>query len=95
MGMFFDNDPASKPHVSKEEFHKARNELYGQGFSHKQLDQVDMVFRGDFDETRKEDKFLSHNEIDKGIQWLKDNKGHHDIDEHKIDILEKTLKRKL
>lgn len=95
MGMFFDNDPASKPHVSDKEFHDVRNQLRAQGLTKKQADQVDMVFRGDMGENKKDEKYLSHEEIDKGIRWLKENKDHHDMEDHHIDIVEKTLKRKL
>ncbi len=91
MGIFF----TDKPKVTKEEFRKVRNYLYLQGFTHKELDQVGEIFYADMDESATYEKGISREEIDKGIQWMRDNMSVHHISEQKIDILEKELQSKL
>ena len=91
MGFFFN----TKPKVTKEEFKKVRNSLYLSGFTHKELDQVEEIFRADLDESQNYDRGISNEEVDKGIRWMKENLNIHHISAHKIDILEKTLKKKI
>ncbi len=89
---FFDT---VKPKVTKEEFQKVRNYLYSMGFTHRELDEVNEIFHADMDESSSYESGISKEEIDKGIQWMRDNMNTHHISSQKIDILEKELNSKL
>jgi hypothetical protein len=91
MGLFF----TDKPKVTKEEYQKVRNYLYSAGFTHKELDQVNEIFYADMNESATYEQGISREEIDKGIQWMRDNLHIHHIPESKISILEKELNSKL
>ena len=89
---FFDT---TKQKVTKEEFQKVRNYLYSMGFTHKELEEVEGIFRSDLDESASYERGISMEEIDKGISWMRANINTHHIPAQKIDILEKALKEKL
>lgn len=91
MGFFWD----TKPKVTKEEFQKVRNYLYSMGFSHRELEEVEEIFRSDLDESQNYEQGISGEEVEKGIQWMRANMSVHHIPASKIDILEKELKSKL
>lgn len=65
------------------------------GFTHKELKEVEEIFRSDLDESASYERGISGEEIDKGILWMRANMNVHRISEQKIDILEKALKSKL
>lgn len=91
MGIFFNE----KPKVTKGEFQKVRNYLYSSGFNHKELDEVSEIFYAHLDEDLSSEQGISGEEIDKGIEWMRNNMNIHHILSSKIDLLEKALKEKL
>jgi response regulator of citrate/malate metabolism len=92
MGIFFSN---TKPRITKEEFQKVRSSLSANGFSARELDEVEEIFRGDMDEERDFDKGIDEKEIEKAIAWMKENENIHKISQSKIDILERELRERL
>jgi hypothetical protein len=92
MGLFF-ND--TKPRVTKEEFKKVRSILYTLGFTTKELDKVEEIFRGDMDEDREMDKGIDEAELKKGIEWMRAHIKEHFISERKIDLLEKEMMERI
>lgn len=91
MGFF----SSPKPRVRKEEFKDVRNELHSHGFDRKQIDRVEEIFRADMNESRYEEKGIQAGEVDRGIDWMRKNIRKHNISERKIDIIEKSLKKRL
>ena len=91
MGFFWN----TKPKVSKGEFQKIRNYLYSKGFSHKELERVEEIFRADIDESGSYEQGISGEEVNKGIKWMRENMNDHHISSSKIDLLEKALRSKL
>ena len=69
--------------------------MYSKGFSRKELDEISQIFRADLDELSTQQQGISSDEIDKGINWMKENMRIHKISSHKIDILEQALRGKL
>jgi hypothetical protein len=69
--------------------------LSANGFSARELDEVEEIFRGDMDEERDFDKGIDEKEIEKAIAWMKENENIHKISQSKIDILERELRERL
>lgn len=92
MGIFFGD---SKPKVSKDEFKKIRNALYGRGLSSKEINEVEKIFHGDLHESSFSDVGISDSEIDRGITWLKSHMSSHTFSPEQISIIEEELRKKL
>ncbi|MES2213805.1 MAG: hypothetical protein V4465_00205 [Patescibacteria group bacterium] len=92
MGIFFDD---TKPHVSKEEFKKVRNSLAMHDFTSKELDLVESFFSGDMNEERSIDKGIDKDEIERGVEALRNNPEVYHLSEKKLTILEEKLKEHL
>ncbi len=90
--MFFGS---AKKKVSKLEFKQVKTLLYHKGFSAREIDEAEMIFRSDLNEPGEYERGIDAKEIDQGIKWMKENKRSHILSDKKIDILEKTLKSKL
>lgn len=88
MGIFFKD---SKPHVSKEEFKKVRNKLYGKGWSHKELELIESFFATSINEGRVEDKGIDSLEITEGIKALRENENVYHLSDKKLSELEEVL----
>lgn len=86
--MFFDSP---KPRISKLEFHKAREILFGKGFTHQELSEVDEVFRVALEEKHNGYEGIGEHEFQSGIKWLRENIGHHRLSAEKVAILEEVL----
>ena len=91
MGFFWN----TKPKVITNEFKKVRNHLWAKGFTRRELDEIEQIFRADLDESQSTEQGISKEEIEKGIQWMKQHVNVHKIPEYKIAILEQALKEKL
>ncbi len=92
MGLFWDD---IKPRVIEKEWQKIRGELAANGFTEKERDRIEEIFRADMHEEREKDKGISEEEIDKGIAWMKEHIDEHHISLKKIYILEIKLKARL
>ena len=86
MGLFW----SSKPVVSETEFQKkVRGHLYGEGFTHNEIDRVQEIFRGDMDkDSNTYAKGITKKELDAGIKWMREHENTHHISDKKIDLLE-------
>jgi hypothetical protein len=91
MGLF----GSTKKKVSKLEFKQVRTLLHHKGFSSREIDEVEMIFRADLNEPSQYEQGIDANEIDRGIKWMKSNKRSHFLSEGKIEILEDVLRGKL
>jgi hypothetical protein len=91
MGLF----GSTKKKVSKLEFKQVRTLLHQKGFSSREIDEVEMIFRADLNEPSQYESGIDAKEIERGIKWMRANKRSHFISEGKIDILEDVLKAKL
>lgn len=90
MGLF------SKPVITPHEFKKQiRRDLYSKGFSRKQLNEVEKVFRGDLSDKSPSSSFegLDSKEIEGGVKWLRENPDKHKLSQDKISMLEESLRR--
>ncbi|OHA26450.1 MAG: hypothetical protein A3C06_02630 [Candidatus Taylorbacteria bacterium RIFCSPHIGHO2_02_FULL_46_13] len=94
MGLFDFGD--SKPRVTKQEFHqKVRQSLYGNGFSHKELDQLEGYFGGDMHESGASHSGIDAKEVDRGVTWLREHKNDHTFSPKQIDDIETEFKKHL
>jgi len=92
MGFFGD----SKPRVTKQEFHqKVRGALYGKGFSHKELDQLEGYIGGDMNESSSTHSGIDAKEVDRAVTWLRDNKHNHTFSEKQIGEIDAELRKHL
>jgi hypothetical protein len=92
MGFFLDD---TKPRVTKEEFQKVRSALSANGFTMKELDQVEEIFRGDMDDERDIDKGIDEFELKDAIAWMRTHESIHHISSDKISILEKEMSARI
>jgi hypothetical protein len=83
-----------KPHISKRDFKQIKIKLRKKGFSKREIDKVEQIFRGDIEESGPQIG-IDRGELEKGINWMRRNKASHGIPERKINILEEELKRKI
>ncbi len=90
MGIFFKD---SKPHISKEEFKKVRNELYGKDWTHKELELVESFFETSMNEGRDSDKGIDRLEIEKGIQAMRENENLYHLSDKKLGELEAVFNK--
>ncbi len=87
---------SSKPRVTHHEFkEKVRGNLYGKGFTHKELDQLEGFLGGDMHEGKSMDKGVDAHEIDRGVEWLKENRHAHTFSDEQIGHIEDELKKHL
>lgn len=91
MGFFSD----SKPRVTKDEFIKVRSELVSHGFTTKELNELEEIFRGDMYEEREMDAGIDEFEIDNAISWMRNHTDIHHMSPEKINIIETKLKERL
>ena len=82
-------------YVSDREFKEARRHLYNEGFSSREVDEVEKVFMGSMHESYKPHQGIDSKELEHGIKWMRENKSKHNLSENRIDEIEQTLKDKL
>ncbi|MDB5254111.1 MAG: hypothetical protein JWL80_177 [Parcubacteria group bacterium] len=92
MSIFFNDRPKN---VSKDDFQKVRRELSSHDFNEKELDTVETFFSSSLYEDRDKDKGIDREEIENGIQTLRDNHEIYHLSPAKIDIVEEKLKKYL
>ena len=92
MGIFF-----SKPKVTAHEFKtKVRHELYSQGWSSRQIDNVSSVLHGYMNEdSNTVEHGMDAKEVENVIKYLKTNPGENTYSERELKILHETLKKHL
>jgi len=89
MGFFFDTP---KPRVTESEWRKIRDNLYSlHGFTTRELDRVEEIFRGDMHEENERDKGIDSAELVKGIQYMRDHIDTLYISKEKINALETEM----
>ena len=86
---------STKKKVSKLEFKQVRTILHHKGFSGREIDQVEMIFRADLNESSQYEQGIDAKEIEKGVKWMKKNKSSHGLSSNRIDTIESALKSKL
>jgi hypothetical protein len=91
MGLFF----TPKPKVTRLEFHKVRTYLFSAGFTHRELDEVEEIFRANLDKKEIYGQGITKDDLDNGIKWMRANMHIHHIPSSQIDILERELRAKL
>lgn len=92
MGLF----GSSKPTISKREFQKeVRGHLFAKGFTSKELNEIEEIFRGDLEDKSSSSEFvgITKEEAEAGIAWMRKNQGIHKLSEKKIDELEEVLNK--
>ena len=83
-----------KPHISKRSFKQVKINLRKKGFSKKEIDKIEQIFRGDIEESGAHIG-IDRSELEKGVNWMRRNPASHGIPKRKIDVLEQELKRKI
>ena len=58
-----------------------------------ELDYLSMIFRADLDEPESEQQGIDEKELERGIEWMRENKSVHRISDSKIDIFEEEAKK--
>ncbi len=86
---------STKKKVSKLEFKQVRTLLHHKGFSSREIDEVETVFRADLNEPSQYQSGIDANEIERGVRWLRENKSKHILSDNRIDDIEEALKSKL
>ena len=92
MGIFW----TSKKCISRHKFEKEiRIHLYDIGFSHKEIDHIEEIFRSDLDDKDPGCDYagLTKEEVDSGITWMRKHMDVHKLPENKIDQLEEAFKK--
>lgn len=86
----------SKKCISKDKFeHDVRRHLFNADFSHKELDEIEEIFRGDLESKNAgyDKAGMTKDEMESGLNWMKENMDIHKISEKKINELEETLRK--
>lgn len=97
MGFLNDIFGTPKPRVTDKEYKKARGELYTEGFSQRERNKVDEIFKTDYYEkpTESHPRGLEGGEIDARIKWMRENKSKHGFSDKEIDEIETGFKKRL
>ena len=88
---------STKPRVTGKEFKKVRGDLMTEGFTKKQRDRAEAIFKPDLYETAtpSHKKGLEETEIDARVKWLRENKSKHTFSDDQINEMEAALKKRL
>lgn len=97
MGFLNDIFGTPKKRVSQQEYKKVKSELFGLGFNQRERNKVDEIFKPDFYEkpTESHPRGLEMGEVEARIKWMRENKSKHKLSDNDIDILEKSLKKRI
>lgn len=82
MGLF---GPSLPKRVTKEEFKRIQNRLYGE-LDSTERSQVEMLFRADLEEEGVQSG-ITQNEFDAGIRWLEENMSKHVLESSDIETV--------
>lgn len=92
MGFFSDD---TKPRVTADEFKKVRSALSVQGFSTKEINRVEEIFRGDMYEEKEADNGVDEFELKAAITWMKAHSDEIYLSERQINIVEEEMMKKI
>jgi len=97
MGFFSSVFGTPKPRVTEKEFKQVRGDLAITGMNRKQRDRVESIFSGDMYETATSahPKGVEKDELQNRIQWMRDNKKLHGLNDTQIENIERAMKRRL
>jgi len=87
-----------KKTIRERNWYKLERDLRNRdGFDKREVNEVKQVFRGDFDQEsqRTEEHGIDNDEIDRGIESMKENPKTHRIGPEKIDKLSARMKEHL
>ncbi len=87
----------SKPRVNEKEFRQVRGDLMSKGFSRLKRDKVESIFSGDLYErpTSTRPTGIQEDEIQDRIAWMRANKSKHGLNDHEINEVEQSLRKRL
>ncbi|OHA06633.1 MAG: hypothetical protein A2934_01030 [Candidatus Sungbacteria bacterium RIFCSPLOWO2_01_FULL_47_10] len=88
---FFTTDPK----ITEEEMRQIRSKLISRGFTARELDDVEKVFRGDMESASANERGISKKELEDALKFMRENTSKHSIPSHKIDILEEEMRKKI
>jgi hypothetical protein len=88
---------SSKPRVTEKEYKKVKGDLYAEGFSKRERNKVDEIFKADYYEkpTDAHPRGLEKGEIEARIKWMRENKSKHNLSDKDIDAVEASLTKRL
>ena len=88
---------SSKPRVTKEEYKKAKMDMYSEGLSQRERAKVDEIFAPDFNmaATDAHPRGLEKAEIEARIKWMKENKSKHGLSDEDIAKVEANLLKRV
>ena len=81
--------------VSQREFKRIRSNLRRAGLSRDRVSEVDKIFHGDLSDSDGGYRGIDKREIERGIKWMRDNKGSHNLSDTHIDTIEEELTKYL
>ena len=88
---------SDKPRVTEKEYRKAKGDLYAKGFSKTERARIDEIFGADYNmpSTDAHPRGLEEAEITARIKWMREHKSEHHFDDHQIDEIEASLRKRL
>ena len=91
MGLFNNN----KPQVTEGEFKQAETAMRGAGLSKSETNDVEQVFSGGLHGGSKSPHGLDADELQQGVDWLKEHHETHTMTDEEVGKVEGALKRRL
>ena len=97
MGIFDIIFGSSKPRVTDQEYKKVKSQLYMEGFTQRERNKVDEIFKPDYYETAtaSHPRCLEPKEIAARIKWMRENPSKHGFSPNRIDEIEQEMKKRL
>ena len=86
---------SSKPRVGKEEFSRVLSNLSAKGFTQREREDLQKIFRADMYETSELEQGIDTKEIEAAITWMRTNPSKHTFSTEQISLLEQELRNKL
>ena len=83
------------PKISKKEFKQSATSLRTQGLSSSDITNMKKIFRGDLDEGTALTRGIDKSELERGVQWMRENMSKHTLSKNQIDKMEESLRKKL
>jgi len=81
--------------VSEREFKRIRSNLRRMGLSRDHVSEVDKIFHGDLSDRNGGYRGIDEREIERGIEWMRENKSSHNLSDSHIDTIEEELTKNL
>lgn len=88
---------STKKRVTDKEYKKVKNELFTEGFTQKERNKIDQIFKSDYYEPTKptHPKGLEKEEIEARVKWMRENKSKHGFSDKEISEVEASFKERL